>query len=631
MKSPAEILKTYWGHDTFREHQEEIISSVINGQDVVALLPTGGGKSVCYQVPAIYSDGVCLVISPLIALMHDQVEQLKLKGIKAAALTSEFSSRQSETILENAANDPNFKLLYIAPERIKARGFIERLKHIPVSFIAVDEAHCISQWGYDFRPSYLEISKLKTVLPDISIIALTATATPEVVEDIGTKLNLHNPTVYRSSFKRDNLSISVIKTDDKMGRLSSQGKSLLPPGIVYCNKRKSTQIVSDNLRSLGIKSDYYHAGLKPDERKLKQSSWIKSHEQVIVSTNAFGMGIDKADVRFVLHFDFPANIEAYYQEIGRAGRDGKEASTTLIYNTADIHTARQQIELQFPEKETIKKLYEFLCSKHQVAIGSGENEAYSFDYQYLMEKTGLSVTACFHGMKMLERAGLILLYDNERLMSQFRFKCTKEALYQYQVSNPEADKIVSFLLRTHIGVFQDYVRLNESMIASKLALNNEKVQQQLRKLQQLDLADYQESTGNNSFRLLTPRLPKEHISIPANIFEKRKELLESKLQSMIDFLEISTCRMNFILHYFGEYSDEICGKCDNCLRDKTTEKISKQEILKHIDSQPVEIEYLINMINSFSREEILQEIRQLQDDGKILIDTQSKTIRKPQI
>ncbi len=628
------ILKKYWGFETFRPLQEAIIQSVIDGEDTLALLPTGGGKSICFQVPGLQLDGVCLVVSPLIALMHDQIENLKSKGIKAIAITSGMSKREIDIALDNVIYG-NFKFLYVSPERLNSYLFLQRFEKMNINLIAVDEAHCISQWGYDFRPPYLQISELKKIKPNVPFLALTATATPIVVKDIQEKLEFKKANVFQKSFERKNVAYITIQTNNKLNRIIEFSKKLNGSGIIYCGTRKATKTLCHHLTNIGIKADFYHGGLNQEQRKLKQEAWLNNQTKIIVATNAFGMGIDKPDVRFVLHYDIPQSIEAYFQEAGRGGRDLKKARAIMFYEPEDIKALQSKIELKYPPITEIKKIYNALGNFFQQAIGSGKDEIYPFDILEFSDKYNYNVLTVYNAIKFLELEGLILYSETAYDSSKLMFTANHYELYQYQVRNNEIDKIVKFILRSHVGIFDQMVSINEFVIAKKLNISQTTLIKHLTFLADQNVADYFPKPKGGSITYLTERLSDTHFSISKAFYDNRKKDAFEKLNAMLEFVENKTCRNIYLLNYFGEKNAQPCGQCNVCLSidDTILENPYYHTIKKCIDEMlnqktTVLTEDVITKLHHIPRNHILSALRWLQEHDIIYLDESTKMITK---
>lgn len=464
------ILRKYWGYGAFRPLQENIIQSVLAGRDTLALMPTGGGKSICFQVPALAQDGICIVVTPLIALMKDQVENLKERGITAVAIYSGMRKREVDIALDNCIYGP-VKFLYLSPERLTSEMVRERIRHMRVNLFAIDEAHCISQWGYDFRPPYLQLSDLRELHPDVPYLALTATATPDVVTDIQEKLGFRNGVVLKKSFYRENLAYMVLHEEDKQRRMLRIIRKLGGSGIVYVRNRRETQETARFLVNEGISADFYHAGLPSEERTAKQDNWKAGHTRVIVATNAFGMGIDKADVRFVIHLEPPDSLEAYYQEAGRAGRDGKKAHAVLLYQDADLTQLKKNFQDSFPSVASIRKVYQYLGNYFQLAYGAGENLTLDFDIGEFCQRYQLETIPVLNALKFLERDGWVLLTESVYLPSRIKFEVPPDELYKFQVENQQLDGFIKMILRAYGGAFDHYIPIREQELSRKFGLD----------------------------------------------------------------------------------------------------------------------------------------------------------------
>ncbi len=563
-----QILKQYWGFDKYRPLQEDIIHSVISGKDTLALLPTGGGKSICFQVPGLVMDGLCLVISPLIALMKDQVANLQKKGIKAAAVFSGLSYREIETLLDNCTYG-NYKFLYISPERLITDDFRLRLKNMKINLFAVDEAHCISQWGYDFRPPYLKIAEVREQLPKVPVIALTATATHSVIEDIQTKLLFHRSNVFRRSFIRHNLSYVVRQTINKEQSLLDILTKVPGSAIVYVRNRKRTKSYSDYLNKHSITSDYYHAGLTPDERSRKQDIWLTGKKRVICCTNAFGMGIDKPDVRLVVHLDLPDSPEAYFQEAGRAGRDEKKAYAVLLIGKADLPTLKEKLNDSYPPLDFIKDVYHQLGSELRIAYHHGMNESFDFAVGSFSATHQWNPIRVLSALRILEQQEMLYMTDGVYSRSQIKVKADKSILYKFQVENKTLEPIIKFILRTSEGIFEDYVPIDEATIASRLKLPMEEVLKQLHILDQHGIFIYLPRKNNPQIIFLQPRWKRDELRLNVDFINARRKEYELRLKAIENYVtENHTCRTTVLVRYFGEVATGNCGICDVCVARK---------------------------------------------------------------
>jgi len=634
LRESIDILKKYWGFDFFREKQEEIIESVIQGKDTLALLPTGGGKSLCFQVPAMQTEGVCLVISPLIALMQDQVDNLKRKGITAVAINSTMSKRQIDVALDNAIYGDT-KFIYTSPERLKSILFLARLEKMNINLIAVDEAHCISQWGYDFRPAYINIVELKKIKPNVPFLALTATATPNVVIDIQEKLNFKNPNLFQKSFERDNVSYITLETNNKLNRILEFSKKLKGSGIIYCATRRATKDLCKLLLENGISANYYHGGLDQNQRKKRQDDWINNQTKIIVATNAFGMGIDKPDVRFVLHYDIPQSIEAYFQEAGRGGRDLKKARAILFFEPKNLEELKTKTDLKFPPIETIKSIYNALGNYFQVAFGSGKDESYSFDISEFSDRYNQDIITVYNSLKFLELGGFILLNENTYQPSTLRILVNNYDLYQYQVKDKTLNLIIQFIVRSYMGVFDNYVKIDDYIISKKLKIKQQELDKQLTYLHKNGIIDYTPKFKGSKIIYVTERLPDTHFSINPKFYNDRKKDAEIKVKSVLEFLENKICRNQYLLNYFGEVKAKKCGLCNVCLNidDTNLNNSHYQNIKTEVEHQfnskdEFEIENFIIKHSKYTRQNIISTLRWMSEHDLIYIDRKGKNVFK---
>ncbi len=621
IEDPRKVLKDIWGFDSFRPLQEDIIREVLAGHDVLALMPTGGGKSVCFQVPAICMPGVCIVVSPLIALMKDQVQNLKKRGVNALAIFSGMNPKEIDVAFDNCIHG-NVKLLYVSPERLKTEMAQSRIAQMNVNLIAVDEAHCISQWGYDFRPAYLEIASLREMKPEVPVLALTATATPEVVEDIQNRLNFKAPNVLQKSFTRSNLAYVVLEEDDKLSKLENILRKVGGSAVVYARTRRLTVEVAKYLKVKGIVADHYHAGLSAEVRSQKQDAWLKGATRVIVATNAFGMGIDKPDVRSVVHLHLPDSLEAYFQEAGRAGRDGRKSYAVLLFNNEDKIALRRNLELNFPPFKEIQKVYSALGSYFQLAVGSGEGVSFDFeigDFCKNFQLNPLSVHSC---LKVLEQEGWIYLSDAFYMPSTFRVLVNREQLYDFQLRNPAVDPFIKTLLRTSSGAFGQFARLNEKHIATYLKTTTGKVQKVLMHLHKLKLIEYRPVKEKPQLTFLQPRVSGENLRIDREKYSFRKDRYEFRIKAAISYVEKKICRSAGLLRYFGEKSGP-CGVCDVCLenakRGYSAEDYRRYsaKILGLLAKEPLTEKELVESFASNRKENVLRTLEYLLDECKV--------------
>jgi len=559
-----QILKQYWGFTEFRPLQEEVIRSVAGQKDTLALMPTGGGKSITFQVYSLSSEGICLVVTPLIALIKDQVENLRSKNIKVLAIYSGMSAREIDITLNNAVYG-DYKFLYISPERIGSEKFREYLIRMKLNLITVDEAHCISQWGYDFRPSYLTICEVRKLFPDVPVLALTATATEKVVEDIQEKLEFRGKNVLQKSFRRDNLIYMVRDKEDKIGYLTDTIRKAKGTGIVYVRNRKKTREISQLLQSQNIVADYYHAGLATDIRSQKQDKWMSGECRVIVSTNAFGMGIDKPDVRFVIHLDLPDSLEAYFQEAGRAGRDGKKSVAVMLYNSTDKRRLHKMVTDSFPATELIRSVYNSIANYLMVAVGSGKGGIFSFRIEDFSKKFEFQVSAVYHSLKLLERQGYLSYVENVDNYSRILFTLRRDDLYKIQLGNAELDAFIKLILRSYTGVFTDFVNIDESLLARRMNSTGELIHEQLKLLSQQKIIEFIPARKTPVLIFETERVELNRIHISPENYQHRKVKYQQQVDSVIDYASNNhKCRSVTLLEYFGQYNSEPCGSCDVC-------------------------------------------------------------------
>ncbi len=569
MAKPEEILKQYWGYSEFREQQNEIIASLLEGRDTLALLPTGGGKSICFQVPTMMQEGICLVISPLIALMKDQVEQLQKRGIAAQAIFSGMSSRQIDVALDNCIYG-QIKFLYVSPERLKTELFLERVKQMNICHIAVDEAHCISQWGHDFRPSYMEIVRLKEIFPTVPFIALTATATLASREEIIKYLALKNTAVFIKSFRRENLIYGVREAEDKLQRIINMLHRVRGTAIVYVRSRKKTEKIADALQSAGLSATHYHAGLEHEQRNKRQDDWIKGVVKIIVATNAFGMGIDKADVRTVIHYDMPDTLEAYYQEAGRAGRDGKRAFALLLWHPQDEEELRERIKRSLPEITFLKRVYQALANYYKIAIGSLSFQGYDFQIDDFCKAYELPLIETYHALKKLQEEGLLMLSESFYQPSQVNIQVDQRELYKFQVANFKFDALLKTMLRLYGGeLYSRYKKISESQLASAIRIPVNEVKQLLKLLHQYEIIDYQPQTEVPQLSFIEARKDASALPIDVARLKKRQLTIVDKMEKVLAYAKNGRqCRSLTIQQYFGEVAFDPCGVCDICREKK---------------------------------------------------------------
>ena len=580
MDTPRKVLKRYWGYDDFRGIQRDIIDSLLDGHDTLGLMPTGGGKSICFQVPALMLEGVCIVITPLIALMKDQVAHLRKRGILASAIYSGMSRQEIITVLENAIFG-GVKLLYVSPERLASEIFQVKLRHMQVSFITVDEAHCISQWGYDFRPSYLEIAHIREIKPGIPVLALTATATPQVADDIQHQLAFTDGKLFRMSFQRKNLSYVVRTAPDKEAELLHILRSMGGSAIVYVRSRRRTKEIAELLTEEGIPATHYHAGLEPAVKDERQKEWHDDQVRVMVATNAFGMGIDKPDVRLVIHIDCPDSPEAYFQEAGRAGRDDQRSWAVLLYNSSDQRKLHKRVFDTFPEKETIREIYDHLAYFFEIGVGSGRGATFAFDIEKFCRVFRHFPVQAHAALQILDRCGYIHYDTDPDNRSRLFFLLNRFELNQLERLVGNEERVITALLRLYGGLFTDYCYIEESYVAVQAKLTRQEVYETLKELRRRHILDY---VPQSSTPLITYTLRREdgcNIVIPPSVYEERRAQYEARINHMLRSATDSTvCRSRQLLDYFGETDSEDCGHCDVCLKKRPVGKDAREQILE---------------------------------------------------
>ncbi|MEO6812785.1 MAG: ATP-dependent DNA helicase RecQ [Ginsengibacter sp.] len=626
MSEAENVLKKYWGYDAFRPLQSEVIQSVLSGIDTLALMPTGGGKSICFQVPSLATEGLCLVISPLIALMKDQVYNLKQKGIPALSIYSGMGFTEVKKTLQNAAYG-NFKFLYVSPERLETDLFLEFLPVIKVNLIAVDEAHCISQWGYDFRPPYLRIASIRQFFPNVPILALTASATLSVQKDICSKLEFKPGfQSFHQSFERANLSYSAFELSSKQNKLLTVLKKVPGTGIVYCKSRKRTKEIAELLKLNGISADFYHAGLSNDERNKKQEEWINNKTQIIACTNAFGMGIDKPDVRTVIHYEVPDALENYYQEAGRAGRDGKKSYAVLLFNNAEINELKKQPDIRFPNMMMIRKVYAALCNHFQLPSGLGEGLSYDFDINTFVKNFKLEVFIANNVIKILEQEELISYSEQFFSPSTVVFTTDKKELEIFEKNYPQYDEVIKGLLRSYDGIFDYPALINETQLSKFISIKKEKLIIVLNEIKKIGIIDYTPQKEKPQIMFLQNRVNADDLIINEKNLLKRKDAFEKRLSAMILFTENKNrCRSQMVAAYFNDHQVKPCGICDNCIRNKKSvlsteefEAISK-EIKKITREKYVPLSYLFQNLSPFTQNKIMKTLNFLQEENKVTI------------
>ncbi len=635
MKEPAEILKRYWGYDSFRPLQEEIINSVIASKDTLALMPTGGGKSICFQVPSLINEGLCLVVSPLIALMKDQVANLKKKGIPALCIHSGMSFMEVKKTLQNAAYG-KFKFLYVSAERLETELFLEYLPAMTLNLIAVDEAHCISQWGYDFRPPYLRIAAIREYYPDLPVLALTASATSEVQKDICKKLQFKDGyQFFHQSFQRPNLSYSAFELSSKQNKLLTILKKVPGSGIVYCQTRKRTKEISDLLQVNHINAAYYHAGLSHEIRNKKQQDWANDKTRIIVCTNAFGMGIDKSRVRSVIHYDLPDTLENYYQEAGRAGRDGKKSYAVLFYNEAEIIGLKKKINIKFPSIETIRKVYGALCNFFQLPAGSGQGLSYDFDINTFVKNFNLDAFSVNSVLKILEQEDLIIYSEQFFSPPTVVFTTDKKTLHSFQQSHPMYDEVIKGLLRSYEGIFDFPAVINESQLAKLISIKKEEIQKKLFELKAMGLIEYSSQKEKPQVYFIQNRVRADDLVVSEKHILLRKKNFEKRLDAMIHFLKNKReCRSQMISFYFTQQNARPCGVCDNCLNNKKSRLSNEEfnsisaEIKKASTDMGISYADLFRKLSAFEEIKVWKVLNLLQEENVISLDNNARFIMK---
>lgn len=619
-----DILKQYWGYDSFRDSQEEIINSVLDENDTLALLPTGGGKSICYQVPALVNEGICIVISPLIALMKDQVENLQKRGIKALAIFSGMNKREIDIALDNCVYG-DYKFLYVSPERLQTEIFKVRLAKMKVNLIAVDESHCISQWGHDFRPAYQKIKEIRDIIQkSVPFLAVTATANTRVIQDIASQLSIDSQHIIKQSFARENLGYLVLKEENKKQRLIQIIRKTGGCGIVYVNTRRKTKEIAEFLRQNGITADYYHGGLSQEDRDNRQGNWIKNKTQVIVATNAFGMGIDKPDVRVVVHMEPPPSPEAYFQEAGRGGRDGKKSFAVLLYKPGDKTTLERFHELEFPDTIQIKKVYNALGNYFRLAIGGGENSNYEFDLIDFATKFNFEVITTHHCLSILGLAGYIHLSEAITRPNRVKFEVSNNELYNYQIKHPEHEGLIQLLLRKNEGIFDNLIGIDLTSLGDVLKKSAKEIEAILKKLKSYGILEFLPTSNQPLLTYTVDRMHEDRLKFPKAIYLDRKNVKKEQLDFMIRYCESDTiCRSKLLLSYFDETEFVDCGTCDVCLARKkkvlSKEKFTviEKEVEEIISQMPLGINQLVQKMPHHNQDNILEVVQWKLDENTL--------------
>ncbi|MBX9887446.1 MAG: RecQ family ATP-dependent DNA helicase [Flavobacteriaceae bacterium] len=631
MSEALQILQKYWKHDSFRSLQQEIIDSVLSDQDTFALMPTGGGKSICFQVPAMMKDGICLVISPLVALMKDQVANLQKRNIKAIALTGGIRSEEMIDLLDNCQFG-NYKFLYLSPERLQSDWILERIKNLPINLITIDEAHCVSQWGHDFRPAYLKISHLKSHFPKIPFLALTATATSRVKEDVISQLGLERPHLFQKSFARKNIAYMVFEVEDKLHRVEQILRKNPQSSIIYVRNRKSCIEISSQLQNLGFKATYYHGGLSTKVKEKNMQLWMQDQEQVIVATNAFGMGIDKATVKTVIHLQLPDNIENYYQEAGRAGRNEEKAFAVLLHSPSDSIQAENQFLNILPDTKFLKEMYIKLCNHFRIAYGEGIDEQFYLNTNNFCSKYNFPVLKTYNALQFLDRQGIITLSQEFSEKLNLQFLIPSKEVIRYSSLNPTAAEIILVIMRTYPGIYEMPTAFNISLVAKKSNQTEDQVNDVLLKLKEKNIVDYHSKNNDTKIIFNEIREDDRTINRVAKYLENQNQLKAAQLKSVLSYVSDKThCKSKIILDYFGEKATEDCGICSYCISSKK-KKLKKPtinlDILNILAKEDLTSREIQNKINH-KQDDILFAIQELLENESISVKTNNKyTVKK---
>jgi ATP-dependent DNA helicase RecQ len=624
MSKALQILQKHWKHDSFREPQEQIINTVLDGKDVFALLPTGGGKSICFQVPGMLLDGICLVISPLIALMKDQVENLQKRNIKAIALVGGTSQNDIIDILDNCQFG-NYKFLYLSPERLQHDWILERLKQLKISLIAIDEAHCVSQWGHDFRPAYLKISKLKVAFPKTSFLALTASATAKVQDDIIENLGLENPKIFKKSFERKNLAYHVLKTEDKLTKIKQIVSKNQQSSIIYVSNRKACLEISSQLNHLGFSATFYHGGLSYKEKEKNRLIWMENKVQIIVATNAFGMGIDKPDVKTVIHIHLPQNLENYYQEVGRAGRNGEKAFGILLTNSSDVKSAKSQFISVLPDKDFLKNVYIKLNNYFQIAYGEGYNEIFSFNLNHFCLQYKFPIIKTYNCIQFLDRQGIITLQNVFSENIGLQFIISSKEVIRYISLNEHDEEIIATILRTYTGIFDTETNVNVSLIAKKSGQNEKKVLDAIHKMNERSVITLKINNNDSNITFNEVREDELTINRVSKFLTTQNELKVEKFEKIIEFInDNSTCKNKLLLTYFNEETDSDCAICSTCIaKNKSINTTAIEQVFELLHENPQTSKEIEDKL-SITREETIFALQQLLEKNKIAINSHNK-------
>ena len=614
------LLKKYWGYDAFRPLQEDIVLSVVEGNDVLALLPTGGGKSLCFQVPGLQLGGTTLVVSPLVSLMNDQVEQLRRRHLSAVAITSAMNFRQMEIALQNAALG-HVQFLYCSPERLQNDDFLQKLSYLPITLIAVDEAHCISQWGYDFRPSYLQIARVRTYFPQAPLIALTASATEDVAVDIQSKLEFKKAKVFRQSFARANLRYIVQHEENKYERLLKIITNVPGSGVIYVRNRKRTREIATWLNQKGISAGFYHAGMTYEEREQTQQHWIAGKSRIITATNAFGMGIDKPDVRFVVHLDLPESPEAYFQEAGRGGRDGLLSWAVLLFDDADLKQLDEHFKNSFPEQDYIRQVYQAICNYFQIAVGAGEGTVVTFDIEQICKNYNLQALQVFNSLKFLEKSGYLSLIDTGYEAPKVMVLAGKETIYDFELRNPKLEPLIKTLLRSYGGLFEQYVPISFKDLALRVKTTVVEIEKQLRQLDKAQILTFLPPTELPKLYFQHPRVSTKDVWLDHQVYERLKQAQLNRIEAMQRYVMSKQCRQLQLLHYFNERQALPCGHCDVCLNEKRSEKPALRNLLlEKLSEQSFSIDDLRKVMYAYNDANWINTLNVLTDEGMVMED-----------
>lgn len=621
MIKAEEILKKYWGYDEFRSPQKEIINAVLSGSDTFGLMPTGGGKSICFQVPALMKDGICLVISPLIALMKDQVENLTKRDIKALALTGGISSDEIITLLDNCLYG-NYKFLYLSPERLEQDWVLEKIKNLPLNLIAIDEAHCVSQWGHDFRPSYLKIGQLKNFFPSVPFLALTASATERVKKDIIEQLKLEKPKVYQKSFARENIAYMVVETEDKLHKIERILSKNPESSIIYVRNRKSCYDVSNQLQQMGFKAAFYHGGLSMKEKTKNMDLWMSEKVQVMVATNAFGMGIDKTNVKTVIHIQLPENIENYYQEAGRAGRNGEKAFAVLLVGPGDVNSAKSQFIAGLPDKEFLKAVYIKLCNYFQIAYGEGINEEFPFNLNHFCSQYHFPIIKTYSGLQFLDRQGIISFTQEYSEKINLQFIIESKEVIRYISLNPSEEEIILAFLRTYPGIYDYQTAVNLSLIARKSNSSEDQIESVLNRLKEKGIVDYIAKNNDAIITFNEVREDERTINRVSKYLEKQNDLKKEQMGEVFHYVSNNEiCKSRFILNYFGEKNTTNCGICSYCIlkKEKSINSNQLNQLILNIVSEKAYSSRELEKIIDCKEQELIFALQELLDEEKIIV------------